>query len=120
MKRLIGVIKITIVGFLVVNLFIGLILFLESYIEGTEMPLKYFGFVNLYGIITCVIFGYLDQPILEKRLLIGITIGTVLLIITSFFIGSDLLLEQSFFLFFGIVLGRKAVVAIDMFLNESD
>jgi hypothetical protein len=103
-----------------VNLFLLLILLIESAIEGTKMPLEYLGFVNLYGIIVSVIFGYMDRPVLEKKLLIGITIGTVLLIITSFFIDSDLLLKQSFFLFFGIVVGRKAVFAIDMLLSKSD
>jgi hypothetical protein len=120
MKRLFSVIKITILGFVAVNLFLLLILLIESAIEGTKMPLEYLGFVNLYGIIVSVIFGYMDRPVLEKKLLIGITIGTVLLIITSFFIESDLLLKQSFFLFFGIVVGRKAVFAIDMLLSKSD
>jgi hypothetical protein len=120
MKRLFSVIKITILGFVAVNLFLLLILLIESAIEGTKMPLEYLGFVNLYGIIVSVIFGYMDRPVLEKKLLIGITIGTVLLIITSFFIDSDLLLKQSFFLFFGIVVGRKAVFAIDMLLSKSD
>jgi hypothetical protein len=120
MKRLFSVLRITIIGFVAINVFLFLILFLESYIEGSNMPFEYLGFVNLYGIIISVIFGYLDRPILEKRLLIGVTIGTVLLIITSFFIGSELLVKQSVCLFFGIVVGRKAVVAIDMLLSKSD
>ena len=120
MKRLFSVLRITIIGFVAIDVFLFLILFLESAIEGTKMPLEYLGFVNLYGMIVSVIFGYMDRPILEKRLLIGITVGALLLIITSFFIGSELLLKQSAFLFFGIVVGRIAVVAIDMLLSKSD
>jgi len=120
MKRLFSVLRITIIGFVAIDVFLFLILFLESAIEGSKMPLEYLGFVNLYGMIVSVIFGYMDRPILEKRLLIGITVGALLLIFTSFFIGSELLLKQSAFLFFGIVVGRKAVVAIDMLLSKSD
>ena len=118
MNRLITVLKITFLGFVLTNLFISIIFFLESVIEGTEMPWEYLGYVTIYGMIVSIIFGYMDRPILEKRLLIGITICTAIIFTASFLIDNQILRMQSLYLFFGIVMGRKMVLFVDMILKE--
>jgi hypothetical protein len=59
----------------------------------------------------------MDRPVLEKRLLIGIAVTAIALIIIGIFIGNQVLLMQSFYVLFGIFIGRKFVVIIDMLLN---
>jgi hypothetical protein len=118
MKRLTTVLKATFGGFLILNLLLSIIFYIDCVIEGKEMPWEYLGFVSLYGIFVSVIFGYLDSPILEKRILIGITIGSIAALITSFFIESQILRMQSLYVFFGIVIGRKFVLIIDILLGK--
>jgi hypothetical protein len=118
MNRLITVLKITFLGFVLTNLLISIIFFLESVIEGTEMPWEYLGYVTIYGMIVSIIFGYMDRPILEKRLLIGITICTAIIFTASFLIDNQILRMQSLYLFFGIVMGRKMVLLVDMTLKK--
>ena len=120
MNRLITVLKITFLGFVLTNLLISIIFFLESVIEGTEMPWEYLGYVTIYGMIVSIIFGYMDRPILEKRLLIGITICTAIIFTASFLIDNQILRMQSLYLFFGIVLGRKMVLLVDMTLKKKN
>ena len=114
MKRLITVLKITFLGFVLTNLFITIIFFIESAIEGTNMPWEYLGYVTIYGMIVSIIFGYMDRPNLEKHLLNGIAICTAIVFITSFIIENQMLRMHSIYLFFGIVIGRKMVLFVDL------
>ncbi len=114
MNRLITVLKITFLGFLLLNLLTSIILFLDSAIEGTKMSWEYLQYVTIYGMIVSIIFGYMDRPILEKRLLIGISICSVILFITSLFIDNQMFRSQAIYLFYGIVIGRKMVLFVDM------
>lgn len=120
MDRLISVLKITFLGIVLTNLFITIIFFIESVIEGTEMPWEYLGYVTIYGMIVSFIFGYMDRPMLEKRLLIGITICTAIIFIASFLLDNQILRMQSGYLFYGIVLGRKMVLIVDMSLKKKN
>ena len=118
MNRLTTVIKSTLIGFFVLNLILSIVLYIESAINGNEMPWEYLGFVSLYGIIVSIIFGYMDRPVLEKRLLIGVAVTAVALLIIGIFIGNQVLLMQSLYVLFGIFIGRKFVVVIDKLLNK--
>jgi hypothetical protein len=116
--RLIKVIKITFLGFLLTNLFITVILFIDSLIDGKNMPWEYLGFVTIYGMIVSIILGYMDRPTLEKRLLTGITICSALVFVTSFLIDNETLSMHSIYVFFGIVVGRKMVFLVDLTLKD--
>jgi MFS-type transporter involved in bile tolerance (Atg22 family) len=78
------------------------------------MSWEYLQYVTIYGMIVSIIFGYMDRPILEKRLLIGISICSVILFITSLFIDNQMFRSQAIYLFYGIVIGRKMVLFVDM------
>jgi hypothetical protein len=118
MNRLTTVVKSTLIGFFVINLILSIVLYIESAIDGKAMPWEYLGFVSLYGIIVSIIFGYMDRPILEKRLLIGVAVTAVALLIIGIFIGNQVLLMQSLYVLFGIFIGRKFVLVIDKLLNK--
>jgi|GEM_PF-4206494 len=118
MNRLITVVKSTLLGFFVLNLILSLIMYIDCAIEGKEMPWEYLGFVSLYGIIVSIILGYMDRPVLEKRLLIGVAVTAIALLIIGIFIGNQVLLMQSFYVLFGINIGRLFVVFIDILLNK--
>jgi hypothetical protein len=120
MTRLTTVLKSTIFGFLFVSLFLLIILYIDSVIDGKEMPWEFLGFVNLYGMIVSIIFGYMDRPSFEKRLLIVIIISSVVMLITSFIIGNQVLRFQSLYVLIGIGMGRNIVVLIDMSLSENN
>jgi len=120
MKRLTTILKTTVLGFLVTNIFLVITFFILSAIDGAEMPWEFLGFVTLYGMIVSIIFGYMDRPSLEKRLLIGITICAAVLLITSFLIENQMLRMQSLYVFFGVVMGRKMVLIFDMFLSKNN
>ena len=120
MKRLITVLKVTFLGFSILNIFLTIILLIVSAIDGENMPWEYLGFVTIYGIIISIIFGYMDRPTLEKRLLIAITICSATLFIASFLIDNQTIRMQSLYLFFGIVMGRKFVMVVDMFLSKKN
>ena len=118
MKRFLSVLKITLLGFLFINLLIAIFMFIDSSIDGTKMHWEYLAFMTIYGMIVSVILGYLERPILEKRLILGITIASVIMGIISFLIDSQTLLNQALYLFFGVVVGRKIVVLVDLFLKK--
>ena len=120
MKRLITVLKVTFLGFSILNIFLTIILLIVSAIDGENMPWEYLGFVTIYGIIISIIFGYMDRPTLEKRLLIAITICSATLFIASFLIDNQTIRMQSLYLLFGIVIGRKFVMVVDMFLSKKN
>ena len=120
MTRLITVLKSTIFGFLLVNLFLLIISFIDSAIYEKEMPWEYLGFVNLYGMIVSIIFGYMDRPSLEKRILMVIYISALIMLITSFIIVNQVLRFQSLYVLIGIGVGRNIVVLIDLFLSENN
>ena len=120
MKRLITVLKVTFLGFSILNIFLTIILLIVSAIDGENMPWEYLGFVTIYGIIISIIFGYMDRPTLEKRLLIAIIICSATLFIASFLIDNQTIRMQSLYLFFGIVIGRKFVMVVDMFLSKKN
>ena len=119
MKRLITVLKITFFGFALANLFLITIFLIDSAIDGTAVNWDYLGFVNIYGMIASVIFGYMDRPTLEKRLLIFITICSVVLLITSFINDNQALRMHSLYVLFGVGAGRKIVLIVDMFLRKN-
>lgn len=123
MKRLITVIKNTFLIFTVINLPLAIIFLLDSLFAGTEgikNSFEYLGYTSTYGIITSVIFGYMDRPVLEKRLLYIISISSAILLFTSFINDNHLLRTHSLYLFFGVVVGRKVVLIVDMLLNKKD
>ena len=119
MNRFFSVLKITVLGFLFVNVIIIGLIFLDSLFDGSKMPWDYLLFVNIYGVILSVILGYMDRPKLEKQLLIGITICSSIALITSLFIDNQVIQDQSLYVFFGIVFGRKMVVLVDVNLKKS-
>lgn len=118
MKRLFSVLKITLLGFLFINIIVAFILFIDSYSEGTKMQWDYLIFMTIYGVIVSVILGYLDRPVLEKRIIIGLTIGAIIMGILSFLIDNQILLNQALYLLFGVVIGRRVVVLVDLFLKK--
>ena len=119
MKRLITVLKITFFGFALVNLFVVTILLIDSAIDRTAVNWDYLGFVNIYGMIASVIFGYMDRPTLEKRLLNFITISSVVLLLTSFINDNQALRMHSLYVLIGVGMGRKVVLIVDMFLRKN-
>ncbi|MFN4879669.1 MAG: hypothetical protein ACK48O_01500 [Flavobacteriia bacterium] len=119
MTRLLSVLKITLLGFLFINIIMAFLLLIDSYSEGTKMQWDYLVFMTIYGVIVSVILGYLDRPVLEKRIILGITIGSVIMGILSFLIDNQTLLNQALYLFFGVVIGRRVVVLADLFLKKA-
>ena len=119
MKRLITVLKITFFGFALVNLFVVTILLIDSAIDRTAVNWDYLGFVNIYGMIASVIFGYMDRPTLEKRLLNFITISSVVLLLTSFINDNQALRMHSLYVLIGVGMGRKVVLIVDMYLRKN-
>jgi hypothetical protein len=119
MTRLLSVLKITLLGFLFINIVAAFLIFIDSYTEGTKMDWEYLVFMTIYGVIVSVILGYLDRPVLEKRIILGITIGSVVMGILSFLIDNQTLLDQALYLFFGVAVGRRTVVLIDLFLKKA-
>lgn len=119
MQRLVTVLKSTFLGFILVDLFLLLINFVESLIDGTKMDFEYLIYVSIYGIIVSIIFGYMDRPKLEKQLLIGIFIVSVIALIIALAIGNQAFAMQSLYVFLGGVLGRRMVVLVDLFLKKS-
>ena len=118
MTRLLSVLKITLLGFLFINIIVAFLLFIDSYSSGTKMQWDYLVFMTIYGVIVSVILGYLDRPVLEKRIILGITIGSVIMGVLSFLIDNQTLLNQALYLLFGVVIGRRVVVLVDLFLNK--
>ena len=119
MRRLITVSKITFLGFAIMNLFLIIILLIDNAIDGTAVNWAYLGFVSIYGMIASVIFGYMDRPTLEKRLLFFITACSATLLITSYMIDNESLRLHSLYVLFGVVAGRKMVLIVDMFLRKN-
>ena len=123
MKRLITVIKNTFLFFAIINLFVGIIYLISIPSVGIAETIdrfKFLGFITIYGIITCIIFGYIDRPILEKRLLYLISICLAILLITSFIIDNQLLRIHTLYVLYGVVAGSKGVLLVDMFLNKKN
>ena len=119
MKRLIKVLKITLFGFVLINLFVLTIHLIDSVIDEKTIDWDYLGFVNIYGISASVIFGYVDRPTLEKRLLIFITISSVTVLLASFINDNHALRMHSLYVLFGVGMGRKVVLIVDMFLRKN-
>lgn len=119
MKRLITVLKVTFWGFALVNLFLITILLIDSAIDKTPVPWDYLGFVNLYGMVASVILGYMDRPILEKRLLILITISSAVLLLFSFINDIEALRMHSIYILIGVSAGRNMVLIVDMSLRKN-
>jgi len=124
MNRIISVFKITIIGFLGLNLLLIFILTINNYFEGTKIPWEnsdfwnYIAFVNLYGIIISLGFGYLNRPNFEKKILNIITICTFICLILSYLLNFKILIMQSIYILIGVSLGRKLVLLIDVVLNK--
>ncbi len=123
MKRLITVIKNSFLFFAITNLFVSIIYLIDApFVEIAETAdrFKSLGFINMYGIITCIFFGYMDRPILEKRLLYFIYIISAILFITSITIDNQLLRKNTIYLFFGVVSGRHGVILVDLFMKKKN
>jgi hypothetical protein len=74
-------------------------------IDKREMPWEFFCYINLYGIITCIIFSWIDRPIQRKRFLFGISICAAVIFIISFYVENEILRMQPFFVIIGIFMG---------------
>jgi hypothetical protein len=113
MKRIKKVVITTLLMLLAVNFFMVPIILLDCYIESTPIEWDYFLYVNLYAIICCVTFGYMDKPKLENIILIVILILSLLIwLIPNEFS------TQSSFIFLGFLAGRKLLVAVDLTLGK--
>ena len=119
MQRLTTVLKTTFLGFILLDLLLSIIAYIDSLIDGTKMDLEYLFFVSIYGIIVSIIFGFMDRPKLEKQLLIGISIGAVIVLITAFSMGNEVLAMQSLYVFLGVVIGRRMVGLVDLVLKKA-
>ena len=61
----------------------------------------------------------LDRPILEKRLLIFITISSVVLLLIFFINDIQAILMHSIYMLLGVSAGRKMVLIVDMSLRKN-
>ena len=120
MNRITTVIKTTILGFIGINLILICILFLDSIDKNTlEIPWEHIGLLNLYGITFSTIFGIMDRPKLEIKLLKAITISALVVFISSFFIDiSKNLVTHSYIVLIGIPLTKAVVSIIDILLQK--
>lgn len=120
MKRLFDVIKATAITFIVIDLFLTILLLIDFTINNHQMEWEYLGYVNLYGLIVSLIFGYMDNPILEKRLFIVIITGAFVLLVVSFFCGNVILSMQALYAIFGINLSRILIPIVDRLLKNKE
>jgi uncharacterized protein (TIGR02145 family) len=119
-EQLSSVIRITLVGFASINLLNFIFLFIESAIDGTNLlweNVEFLGYATIYGIIVSIIFGYMNSPQLEKRLLMGLTICSIIAFISSYLLQNQMLRTHSVYGFFGIAMGCKMVLVVDKLKN---
>ena len=118
MNRLITVVKATLLMLFILNICIIPILYLDLS-EGETMPWEYVKFSNLYGALTCIILDYMDNPKLENRILVVLLVLSILAMILPVFPENSSIKVHAGYLLIGGILGRKLLVAVDLFLPPS-
>jgi hypothetical protein len=117
-NRFIQVVKSAFAIILLLNIIL-VVFFLFDDNKNDEIPLDYLFYVNLYGLTTSILFGYMDNPKLENKILLGLFVSAITILIISIFTGQKPLQNQSIFVLFGVVFGRKATTIIDMIMENN-
>ena len=119
MNRLITVVKATLLMLFILNICMIPILYLDHLSEGETMPWEYIKFSNLYGALTCIILGFMDNPKLENRILVVLLVLSILAMILPVFPENSSIKVHAGYFLIGGILGRKLLVAVDLFLTPS-
>jgi len=119
MNRLITIVKATLLMLFILNICMIPILYLDHLSVGETMPWEYIKFSNLYGALTCIILGFMDNPKLENRILVVLLVLSILAMILPVFPENSSIKVHAGYFLIGGILGRKLLVAVDLFLPPS-
>ncbi len=73
----------------------------------------YYSYVNLYAFIVSIVFGFLDKPKLENKILIFLLIISFLIWIIP-----NQFSDHFGYVFFGVFMGRKLLIIVDLSLKK--
>lgn len=110
MDRIKNVVRQTFFMAFAMNLFLIPIFWIDSLSDGGFDDWHWWLYTNLYAIIVCLVFGYMDKPKLENRILLVLLIISLIVYLYPY---PSKLSDQAGFIFWGLVLGRKLLVAVD-------
>ena len=88
MKKIKEIFTITLVGYLVANLFTIPLIWLDTWLDNQKMNWEYVGLINLFSIPITIILGLISEKRKSNRLII------CLLVIFSMFLVISMLLEN--------------------------
>lgn len=78
-ERIKSVVSNTAIMFVTLNIFLIPLIYIIALDEDVPMNWDYIVYVNLYAIIVSVVFGFLDKPKLENKILIFLLILSLLI-----------------------------------------
>jgi MFS-type transporter involved in bile tolerance (Atg22 family) len=88
MKKIKEIFTITLMGYLVANLFIIPLIWLDTWLDNQKMDWEYVGLINLFSILMTIILGFISEKKKSNRLIF------CLLVIFSIFLVISMLLEN--------------------------
>ena len=108
------VLKSTFLMLLLMNVFM-LLFIIDKLLGFVDEPInwEYFIYVNLYAFIVSIVFGFFDKPKLENKILIFLLIISFLIWIIS-----NQFSAQFGYVFFGVLMGRKLLIIVDLILKK--
>lgn len=118
LTRFLTVFKTILMMLIILNIIIIPIMYFDRE-PGEAMQWEYIIYISLYGLISSLFFGYMDQPKLENKILKALFILTILLIIFALVKNYPTLLNHSLYFLFASILGRKLVYVVDLMLTNN-
>lgn len=108
-ERIKTVVKTTLQTLFIMNIFILLLLWADNV---DSIDWDFIVYVNLYGFILSVVFGFLDKPKLENKILIFLSILSFLIWVIP-----NKFSTHFRYVFYGIFLGRVSLNFVDLALK---
>lgn len=103
----------TLQALFIINILLLLVLMFDKLLGFTDaIDWDFLVYVNLYAIIVSVVFGFLDKPKLENKILIFLLILSLLIWLIP-----NKFSTHFAYVFWGIFLGRRSLVFIDLVLK---
>lgn len=113
-ERIKSVVKSTLQMLFLLNIFH--LLFIADQLFGfVDDPINwdYIIYINLYATIVCVVFGFLDKPKLENKILIFLLIVSLLIWLIP-----NQFSNHFGYVFIGVSVGRKLLIWVDLVLKN--
>jgi hypothetical protein len=113
-ERIKSVVSNTAIMFVTLNIFLIPLIYIIALDEDVPMNWDYIVYVNLYAIIVSVVFGFLDKPKLENKILIFLLILSLLIWVIP-----NQFSTHFCYVFWGIFMGRVLLTVIDSLITST-